>query len=371
MIDYRKDKKWTVYVHIVPKELSSYVYDKYYVGITSLKPEHRWGCEGNGYSKRGIFGRAISRYGWNNICHQIIANNLTENEAKDMERSLIKLLSSNDSVHGYNLTTGGDGTAGRVMSHETRIKISKSNSGKKRTAEQIERIKNNTPTFKYEKNKNSKPIYQFTKDGVFIKKHCSATKIQDEYGYDARQIGKNARHTLKSAYGYIWVYEQDVSFKNKSTELKDMTLFTIPRKTFYLFTYYGDFINKYDSIKAAEKDSGETESTIRSSAKNKYYGKKFIWRYKEDVEYIDCKYKIKDFVEKRKTGNEKSIYQFTLNGTFLEQFESCVYASKITKINASSISKVAHNKTGTAGGYIWRYNDDVIEKDGVFFITSN
>ena len=39
MIDYREDNQWTVYVHIVPKELSGYKNDKYYVGITSVGME--------------------------------------------------------------------------------------------------------------------------------------------------------------------------------------------------------------------------------------------------------------------------------------------------------------------------------------------
>ena len=42
MIDYREDNQWTVYVHIVPKELSGYKNDKYYVGITSVGVKNRW-----------------------------------------------------------------------------------------------------------------------------------------------------------------------------------------------------------------------------------------------------------------------------------------------------------------------------------------
>ena len=42
MIDYREDNQWTVYVHIVPKELSGYKNDKYYVGIPRVRLKHRW-----------------------------------------------------------------------------------------------------------------------------------------------------------------------------------------------------------------------------------------------------------------------------------------------------------------------------------------
>ena len=39
MIDNRENNVWTVYVHIVPKEISDYDYDKYYVGITGQTVE--------------------------------------------------------------------------------------------------------------------------------------------------------------------------------------------------------------------------------------------------------------------------------------------------------------------------------------------
>lgn len=54
-IDYRENNKWTVYVHISPS-------NKYYVGITKLKPEIRWGSDGSGY-KRQILWRAVQKYG--------------------------------------------------------------------------------------------------------------------------------------------------------------------------------------------------------------------------------------------------------------------------------------------------------------------
>ena len=60
MIDYREDNKWTVYIHIVPKELSGYDYDKYYVGITKQKVEKRWGySSGIHYKKSTRFYEAI------------------------------------------------------------------------------------------------------------------------------------------------------------------------------------------------------------------------------------------------------------------------------------------------------------------------
>ena len=76
------DKKYTVYKHIFPN-------DKIYIGITCNSPKTRWGNQGYGY-KNQLVGRAIKKYGWNNIEHIIIRKGLTKEEAKIAERKLIK-----------------------------------------------------------------------------------------------------------------------------------------------------------------------------------------------------------------------------------------------------------------------------------------
>ena len=57
----KEDEIWTVYVHIIPKEISEYDYDKYYVGITSRPVKYRWN-NGNHY-KEQLFYKAIKKYG--------------------------------------------------------------------------------------------------------------------------------------------------------------------------------------------------------------------------------------------------------------------------------------------------------------------
>lgn len=97
-IDYRKNNKWKVYVHISPS-------NKYYVGITKLKPIERWGSDGKMYNKQ-LFYRAIQKYGWENFQHEVIAENLTLEEACQFEMKLIEVLDANGE-HGYNGDKGG------------------------------------------------------------------------------------------------------------------------------------------------------------------------------------------------------------------------------------------------------------------------
>lgn len=102
-------KKYKVYYHKVPSDISGYKHDKYYIGITCKKyVSDRWGKNGNGY-KTQIFYRAIQKYGWNNMEHKILFDNLSESEAKILEEDLISILKTSNPQYGYNYTKGGDG----------------------------------------------------------------------------------------------------------------------------------------------------------------------------------------------------------------------------------------------------------------------
>lgn len=111
-------KVWKVYVH------TNTANGKRYVGITSkAKVEHRWNS-GRGYKENPHFYSAIEKYGWDNFTHTVLYDNLTELQAKDMERKLIQEWKTMDTKFGYNMTTGGDGTPGYRPSAETRAKLS-------------------------------------------------------------------------------------------------------------------------------------------------------------------------------------------------------------------------------------------------------
>lgn len=122
------DRNYTVYVHIFPN-------GKRYFGITSKDPEKRW-QKGYGYKKGNsiIVYSAIQKYGWDNIEHKILYNKLTKDEAQQIEIYLIKKYKTNcckyGNDYGYNMTDGGEGTKGKVLSEESKKKISEAHKGK-------------------------------------------------------------------------------------------------------------------------------------------------------------------------------------------------------------------------------------------------
>lgn len=57
-------------------------------------------------------------------------------------------------------------------------------------------------------------------------------------------------------------------------------------------------------------------------------------------------------ISKRKS---KPVAQYDTKNNKICEYESAKQASKITKIDSSSITKVCQNKMKSAGGYIWKY----------------
>ena len=113
---------YTVYQH------KNKINGKIYIGITSQKPEDRWGSQGCNYKSSSHFYSAIQKYGWNNFEHNILFTGLTKEQACLKEQELIKQFDSMNREHGYNSTSGGDIF---LMNEETKQKISQAMMGNK------------------------------------------------------------------------------------------------------------------------------------------------------------------------------------------------------------------------------------------------
>lgn len=96
---------------------------KRYYGITCQEPNKRW-KNGHGYKTNQYFTRAIEKYGWDNIKHEILFDDLTESEAKELEQYYIQWYNTANRDYGYNISLGGEGGN---ASEETKKKMSENN----------------------------------------------------------------------------------------------------------------------------------------------------------------------------------------------------------------------------------------------------
>lgn len=221
-------KNYSVYKHIAPD-------GRVYIGITSQKPEARW-QGGNGYKNNSYFTRAIKKYGWENFNHEILAENLTEDDAKAMEIGLISFYKANERKHGFNISSGGESKKGTKISEWQKQRISEASKGRKvsqETREKLSRASKKTwenETHKKhlseinagEKNpqfgkvrtneeklqRGAKPILQFDAKGNQIAEYISCHGASEATGIARDSIMKCCKGIFKQAGGYIWRYKK-------------------------------------------------------------------------------------------------------------------------------------------------------------------
>lgn len=207
---------------------------KVYIGLTSQKPQHRWGRGGKNYRTQPFY-YAIRKYGWNNIEHIVLAETESRNEARKLEKEYIARFNATDRAHGYNFCTGGevnDARRGQPVSQETREKIGRANAGEnspnygKPLSEERKRklreYRIGTKMSEETKRKiaakefgaanwNAKQVCQYTRDGAFVQEwDCMSSAAEALCGRRSGScnIARCCSGKIPSAYGYIWKYKE-------------------------------------------------------------------------------------------------------------------------------------------------------------------
>lgn len=199
-----KENNYVVYRHTSPS-------GKVYIGITCTKPEKRW-RNGNGYKNCSVFYRAIQKYGWNNIEHQILFSGLNEISAKMIEEDLIYYYKKEGI--SYNITDGGDGVKGYHHTEERKRKISSANKGRKlseETKRRMSKAKKNLSAETREKMSTSqkcKSVSQYFPNGTLFATYKSLSEAERLTNISTGSISQCCRGLRKTAGGFIWRYEK-------------------------------------------------------------------------------------------------------------------------------------------------------------------
>lgn len=178
---------------------------------------------------------SLKKYGFDSHHIEIIKEGeFSDEELNRLEIYYIGFYNSFNqyNVNGMNLTLGGEGTTGRIMSEETRKKIGEKSKLRKHSEEikkkisenrkktgstdaqklageklrgkkvvkSAEWIKNNSESIK-------KPILQYSLNDEFIREWKSAKDVELELGLSRKNISVNLRGKTKHAYGYKWKYK--------------------------------------------------------------------------------------------------------------------------------------------------------------------
>lgn len=112
------NKKYVVYMH------TNKINNKKYIGITCQKLLRRFRSDGSGYEQCFRFWKAIQKYGWENFEHEVLFEDLTQEEAEQKEIELISFYNTTNPKFGYNICLGGN-----LMSQESINKMAKTKTG--------------------------------------------------------------------------------------------------------------------------------------------------------------------------------------------------------------------------------------------------
>lgn len=273
------EKRYKIYYHLFPN-------GKIYFGITKQPLKSRW-ANGHGY-KTELMKNAINKYGWENIEHILYADNLTEQEAKNMETILITGFRTNEFQYGYNFTSGGDGTTYNDYSEVVKLFLL----GKSRA--QIAEITGYgwTSIDRYLKNNGydsdilnannafSKPISRFDLDGNFIKIYKNRKEAVQDLGIkNSNKISEALHASIPRAHDSLWQLGEDNIYHGILPANKRI----ISRKKVGQYDDNWNLIAIYDSATQAAKAINKGHSRIAKVCREKTgRAYNYNWRYIEN-----------------------------------------------------------------------------------------
>lgn len=314
--------------------------NKKYIGITTQKPERRW-KNGNGYKNNTRFFNAITKYGWSNFDHNILAENTLPSTAFQMEKDLITKYKTTDPKYGYNNSTGGDVN---FPSEATRKKLSESHKGQKNTGADIRRgrIVNDQTRQKMRKTWAEKklngyvanPLKNVVKYVVAIPatgepllfKNINEAMRYMEYK-STQHIRESIRGIRRTVGGYIWLEFNE----NQLVQInKDTTFYIDGSRCTYSEVY--SKLKKLRGLLEYTFDKGTVVISLNDNP-NIYH--------KSDM-----------------TGTARSVIAYNADGSVFKEFESVgVACREVGAISSSNIIYACKNNTKSFG-YFWKYKKD-------------
>lgn len=245
---------------------------KQYVGqtVNFVNRERDWKCLKSNYSS-GIIDRARKKYGLENWKVEILRECETQDELNEWEIYYIKELNTKK-PNGYNLTDGGFGNSGRIVSEETKKKMSIALKGKY-TGEKA---------FAYGV-KRTEEQKQYLREIHLGKKHSEEAKKKMSEAQKGKRMSDEAKKKISEANKgrEPWLKGKHHSEETKKKMSEAMKGKKHPKlwKKVYQYTLDGKFVAAYDSPSLI-KDKFRREKIYECcSGKRKTHGG-YKWSYK-------------------------------------------------------------------------------------------
>lgn len=359
-----------------------------------------------------ILRRAIEKYKPEKFSRNIVCFCNSSEELNETEYELSVFLNVVESKNWYNLQYGGaGGSEGRIVSDETRRKISEASRGRQHTEEFKIKMKErftgeNNPMFGKcktpEQVEHMREVMSGENNPNYGKPRSDETKAKISNSLKGRYIGENnpnyGKHLSEEAKRRI-SQANTGRIPNEETRRKmsearrgmiqsPETIQKRSGENHYLYgkclteevknkisnsrkgkcagkdnpnygngipvvqlTLSGELVARYITIREASRVTGINYTTIKNCCKNRCKSAEgFIWIY-ADL-YDDAKQYVYT------NNNYATVVQLDKNGVLLCEYKSISEASQETGVPTSSICQCCKNKQKTAKGFKWMYKED-------------
>lgn len=220
---------------------------------------------------------------------------------------------------------------------------------------------NYTPNSEYTKqraiNKKSKKIVQLSLDGIKIKSYDSIKEAVNQLRVSRNSsIGNCCKGLSKSAYGFMWMYEED--YLHHLENKLDIPTYKRSRDVEVVqLSHKSEYINSFKTITEASEDTNVDVSNISNCCKGVYtQAGGYIWMYKnkyDDIISSNKKINLTTFKESRR------IVQLNGDNELINRFSSIKEASeKVISVTFASINSCLNGKSNSSGGFYWMREKD-------------
>lgn len=264
-----------------------------YIGMTRQPIKRRW--KATEYKSQAMK-EAIAEQGWDNITKEVVAENLSLEQAGKLEVELIEKFKTLDRNYGFNATKGGD-------------------------------------TF----NIHSEQFLNDLHNRMVGNKYCVGRKISVKH-IKALRDGRTPESYKKATANRIGVPLSDEVKAKLSAKAKERWQDEEKRK-FFLSRVSRDMIGEKNPM-YGKTQSVETREKIRAKA----LGRKMSLEARRNMSEASA--------------NKRKVLQVDSDKNVINQFNTVKEAALFVGAASTNISFCCKNKHRTAKGYFWRYADD-------------